>query len=158
MPDGEHKLTQRGEDYLEAVGVLVRRGGVARVRDIAALTKVSMSTVTASLKQLASAGLVNYDPYELVTLTPRGQKLAATICDRHLALAAFLTEVLRVEPPVAEENACRMEHVVDDRVLGRLSLLAEFLREHPASGEVLQRFWKFCGRRESAAGVQEEKR
>ena len=150
MTRQQSKLTRRLEDYLEAVLVLVRESGSARVRDIAARTDVSMSSVSTALKQLAAAGLVNYDPYELITLTAEGEALAGTIRHRHIALADFLTGVLDVDESVAEANACRMEHVVDDEVLDRLGLLAAFLAETPAHGPGrVEEFSKYCRRRES---------
>lgn len=143
-------LTRRREDYLEAILVLVRQGGSARVRDIAARTGVSMSTVSTALRQLARAGLVNYDPYELTTLTARGRTRAEEIRQKHLALVAFLRKALDVDEGTAEANACRMEHVVDDEVLTRLGRLVEFLDELPAEGtDWPERFSAFCRGRES---------
>ena len=139
------KLTRRLEDYLEAVLVLVRQDGVARVRDIAAATNVSKSSVTAALKHLTDDGLVNHDPYQFVTLTPRGQTLAQKVLDKHNLLTSFLADVLNVDPSAAEENACRMEHVVDDIVLERMSALAEFIQECPMGGsEWIKKFSDYC--------------
>jgi DtxR family Mn-dependent transcriptional regulator len=146
-------LTRSLEDYLEAVFVLIRREGAARVRDIAAETKVSKSSVTAALKHLAEAGLVHYDPYQLVRLTPAGKALAEGIRRKHNALRKFLLDVLDVDVETAEENACRMEHVIDENVLRRLSLLGEFLESCPVpSEEWLEEFSAYCRRRESQAG------
>jgi DtxR family Mn-dependent transcriptional regulator len=132
------KLSRRLEDYLEAVLVLIRRDGAARVRDIAARTEVSKSTVTAALKQLDAAGLVHHDPYQLVTLTDRGRAVAGEICHRHEALVEFLTEVLAVDAKQAEANACRMEHVLDDEVVDRLAVVTDIV-----SGDARrQRRWR----------------
>ena len=144
------RLSRRLEDYLEAVGDLVQAKGSARVRDIAARTGVSMPTVTTSLRQLAKAGLVHYDPYELVTLTDRGQELSQGIRGRHDALADFLESVLGMDGATAQENACRMEHVVDDSVLERLGMLVEFFNRHKAGEqEWLTRFQSFCRRKQT---------
>ncbi len=133
------------EDYLEAIGDLERSGKAARVRDIARLTDVSMSTVTASLKQLGRAGLVNYDPYEVVSLTDIGRGLAGQIRRRHDELARFLQDVLHLDDSVCQANACRMEHVVDDEVLSRLSLLGAFLRSRgPRGRRFLAEFRRLC--------------
>lgn len=144
-------LSRRLEDYLEAIGDLVAARGAARVRDIAARTGVSMSTVTAALKQLAKAGLVQYDPYELVRLTAEGEAQAGRIRGKHDVLAGFLTGVLGIDAEGADRTACRMEHVVDEHVLGRMELLAEFIAAGggiPHSGGP-RTFAEFCRRRES---------
>ena len=148
-PSTEH-LTRRLEDYLEAIGNLASRNGVARVRDIAARTHVSKSSVTAALKQLARAGLIHHDPYQLITLTPRGRARADAIRRKHDALREFLVDVLNVDSDTAEANACRMEHVVDEEVLRRLTMLAEFVQEGPPEGDDrLDGFSEYCRRRES---------
>jgi DtxR family Mn-dependent transcriptional regulator len=145
------RLTRRREDYLEAVFELAARDGVARVRDIALRTRVSKSSVTAALKQLARAGLIEHDPYQLVRLTPRGHALAGQVRRKHDVLRGFLVEVLSIEPPRAEANACRMEHVVDDQVLRRLVLLSEFLRDRPPPvADWVERFAAYCRKHDSS--------
>jgi len=154
MAKRRRKISRRQEDYLEAVLTLLQETGAARVRDIAARTGVSAPSVTAALKHLAEAGLVDYDPYELVQLTPDGRAVAEKVRGRHDALSDFLVNVLRVDAETADANACRMEHVVDDRVLGRLGLLAEFLRQRPAGGrDWTERFAEFCRGREARKQV-----
>lgn len=141
----DKKLTASLEDYLESILLLVRRGRVARVRDIAARAGVGMPSVTAALKALSSKGLVNYDPYQVVTLTAHGRELAEDISKRHVTLRRFLVEVLGLDGAVAEANACRMEHAVDNSVLGKLAALAEFLRMCPqVKSTWLEDFENFC--------------
>lgn len=143
-------LTRRLEDYLEAVFDLVRRDGFARVRDIASRTHVSKSSVTAALRQLCLSGLVHHDPYEAVTLTARGEILAEQLRRKHNTLRGFLEQVLNIDGETADANACRMEHVVDDQVLRRLRMLAEFARDHPVdSGDWLAGFSAYCREQDS---------
>ena len=139
------KLTKSLEDYIEAVLALVRQGRVARVRDIAHRLGVSSPSVTAALKGLSKRGLVNYDPYEVVTLTDRGQEVAVGIQRRHDVIRGFLTDVLGVAPGPAEDYACRMEHAVDKALSERMGKLADFLRQRPDGGaDWLRSFRKYC--------------
>ncbi len=155
MAKQERKLTRRLEDYLEAVLVLVRRNGVARVSEIAAATNVSKSSVTAALKHLAGNGLVNHDPYQFVTLTPHGTELAQKVLDKHNLLMSFLTDVMNIDPTAAEENACRMEHVVDDIVLERMEMLATFIQECPLGGkDWMEKFSNYCRQHPSETSEQ----
>ena len=119
-------ITSAQEDYLEAILRLAREKGAARVRDIADALSVHKSTVTAALKNLAARKLVNYSPYEMTTLTPKGQALAEEIEEHHASIRQFLTDVLLIDDATAEENACRMEHAMDDVVLARLGDFAKF--------------------------------
>lgn len=152
------KLTRRLEDYLESVLVLVRRNGVARVSEIASATNVNKSSVTAALKHLAEDGLVNHDPYQFVTLTPLGKATAEKVLDKHKLLTAFLADVLNINATKAAENACRMEHVVDDIVLERISMLAEFIQGCPPGGaEWMKEFLAYCELHQSPEPPQRRK-
>ena len=135
------EVTATLENYLEAISRITLEKGVARVRDIATALSVHKSTVTAALKSLAEKGLVNYEPYEVTTLTARGRRVALEVARRHEVIRRFLREVLLADNEAAEANACRMEHVMDKDILHRLSLFAEFVKECPRTGEDwLQRF------------------
>jgi len=146
MERGFDKLSPSLEDYLEAVLILVRRGSVARVRDIAAHLGVGKSSVTGAVKTLAKRGLVNYEPYQFITLTDRGRELAEDVSARHVLLREFLSDVLGLDEEVAEANACRMEHAVDAELLERLGKFCVFVRDCPRAGESWVRaFVERCG-------------
>lgn len=123
------------EDYLEAVLFAVRNNRVARVRDIATQLGVGSPAVTAALKALAKRGLVNYEAYQLITLTDAGREQAERISQRHHALRRFLTDVLGIDEARAEANACRLEHAMDDEVLERLERFHAFVRQCGRAGD-----------------------
>ena len=140
------KLSPSLEDYLEAVLILVRRGRVARVRDIAAHLGVGKSSVTGAVKTLAKRGLVNYEPYQFITLTDHGRELAEEVSSRHVLLREFLSGILGLDEEVAEANACRMEHAVDAELLEQLGKFSAFVRDCPRAGENWVRaFVERCG-------------
>lgn len=130
----DERLSSSLEDYLEAVLFLVRQKRVARVRDIASHVGVGSPAVTAALKTLSKRGLVNYDRYQVITLTDHGRELAEAISYRHHSLRLFLAEVLGMDNTTAEANACRIEHAVDDEFLDRLTRFGEFIRRCPRAG------------------------
>ncbi len=139
------KLTSSLEDYLEAILLLVRENRVARVRDIAKHLGVGMPSVTSALKGLAKRKLVNYDPYQVVTLTDRGREVAGEISGRHVALRRFFADVLGLDSETADANACRMEHAVDNALFERLTRFAEFIRSRPQAGhDWIEEFREFC--------------
>ncbi len=76
-------------------------------------------------------GLINYETYSPVTLTPEGFKTASKIMYRHKVLFEFLHNLLQLPEDVANENACRIEHQIDDMVLERL---IDFVQKHKNSG------------------------
>jgi len=123
------KVTAVLEDYLEAIHNLSRFDKGARSRDIAEALDVHKSTVTSALKVLGMMGLVHYSPYEAVTLTAEGQKVAQDVVRRHETLRDFFTEVLEIEPETAEKAACGMEHSMPREIVERLATFAEGYRK-----------------------------
>jgi DtxR family Mn-dependent transcriptional regulator len=128
-------LTASLEDYIEAVYNIEGRQGAARVTDIAEDLGVAKSSVTGALRGLSSRGLVNYDPYSLITLTDEGKAVAERVARRHSILARFLEEVLGLPANVAQENACRVEHAMSPEVADRLLKFVEFVENCPRGGE-----------------------
>lgn len=117
------------EDYLEAILHLERAYRVARVSEIADYLNVSRPSVTGALKGLTARGLVVHARYGHVTLTESGQKIAAEVERRHIAIRDFLVTVLDIPADKAESAACRMEHVLEPDVLARFVAYAEL---HPS--------------------------
>jgi len=103
--------------------------GYARVKDIAARLKVKPSTVTIALRRLKKMGLVHYERYRGVKLTTRGRRHARRLVRTHQLLAEFFEKVLGLDSEEADENACRVEHVLSQQAIERLAaFLDEYLR------------------------------
>ncbi|HOX26850.1 MAG TPA: metal-dependent transcriptional regulator [Candidatus Krumholzibacteria bacterium] len=127
------QLSASLEDYLEAIYHIVESKQAARAKDIVDRLGVHNSSVTQALRSLAEKGLVNYAPYDLVTLTEDGQTAAAGVVERHAALRSFLVEVLGLDSKLAEADACRLEHGMSQDVLERLRLMMAFRHRHPGT-------------------------
>jgi DtxR family Mn-dependent transcriptional regulator len=138
-------LSESMEDYLEAIFHIVLEKQVARVKDIAGRLKVHKSSVTAALRNLAEHKLVNYAPYDVITLTPQGATLAQDVVRRHEALSDFFVKVLNIDAAMADEAACRMEHAMPRVMVDRLILFSEFLEACPRGGKKwIRGFQHFC--------------
>jgi len=120
------------EDYLEAIFHIESDKHAARAKDIVERLGVHNSSVTQALRSLSDKGLVNYAPYDLITLTDEGRTAAADVVDRHQSLRTFLIEVLGLDTTQAEKDACKLEHAISHEVLDRLRLLMEYRDNHPA--------------------------
>ncbi len=135
-------LTAAVEDYLEAIYNLTRQGGSARARDIAESLNVHKSTVTAALKALKSQRLINYLPYEPVTLTQEGKQAAKDVVFRHRALKDFFIKVLEVEEQMAETAACGMEHSLPHEIVDKLTEFAVSMGKTQATDRSVSIAWK----------------
>jgi DtxR family transcriptional regulator, Mn-dependent transcriptional regulator len=124
------RLSSNMEDYLEAIAFL-KKEGVARVRDISRLLNVKSSSVNAALNTLSKNGLVAHERYGYVELTQEGKKLASCVQKRHDTLLKFLTEILKIDPEIAESDACKMEHSASPQTLQKITKFIEFVETCP---------------------------
>ncbi len=127
-------LSSSLEDYLETIHAIVKKKGAARPTDIARARQVAASSVTTALKTLGKLGLVNHEPYDLVTLTEEGSRIARKVTEKHDVLRSFFTGVLEIDGETAEKCACGIEHVIPQHVLERLTAYLEFVRKCDDSG------------------------
>ena len=128
------ELSSTSEDYLETIYHIEIKKKVVRPKDISKAQNVAKSTVTAALQNLAEKRLINYEPYEVITLTDEGRNEAERIAVRHTIIKRFLQDVLRLKPEQADDTACKMEHTVDQNVLERFVCFLAFLRRHSPDG------------------------
>ena len=119
------------EDYLEAIYHVVEAKGAARAKDIVMRLGVHNSSVTQALRSLSEKELINYAPYDVITLTASGKHIALDVVKRHTTLSAFLNKVLGLPDQEADEGACRMEHAVNPAIMERLVKFVEYFENCP---------------------------
>lgn len=116
--------TSTVEDYLKCIyqaeGRLEGEGDLVSTGQIASTLKVAPGTATAMMKTLADSGLITYEPYSGVRLTPEGARVAAHVLRRHRVIELFLVEVLGMSWSEVHSDAELLEHAVSDRLLDRM--------------------------------------
>jgi DtxR family Mn-dependent transcriptional regulator len=139
-------LSASVEDYLEAIVNLSEEGArMVRSTDIASLLGVSKASVTGALRVLRNKGLALYEPYGAVILTALGQRLGKEVVERHRVLTSFFETVLGVDSEQAQQTACRVEHVVNPKIIGQLTRFVEFVGQSRRRGvDVAGEFQRFC--------------
>lgn len=105
------KIQESAENYLETILVLGSRKPQVRSIDIANELGFSKPSVSVAMKNLRLNGYINMDHEGHITLTPSGLAIAEKIYERHKLLSSWLIR-LGVDPEIAAEDACRMEHVI----------------------------------------------
>lgn len=127
-------LTASLEDYLEAIFLVIAEKQAVRPKDIAKRLAVSNSSVTGALRALADKALINYAPYDVITLTPIGREAAKDVLRRHEVLRDFFIKVFAVDEKEADTAACQMEHSIPKIILERFIQFAEFIEICPRGG------------------------
>ena len=127
----EEKHSARMEDYLESIIMLRERKQAVRVSQMSQALGVKMPSVTSALRKLSQQGLVEHNRYGRVQLTPHGEKVAQDVFRRHEALRRFLAEILKVDPKVATDDACEMEHAISPTTQRKLAKFVEFVLKPP---------------------------
>ena len=107
------RLQESGEMYLETILILSQRMENVRAIDICEEMGYSKPSVSRALKILKENSYINVDKNGYITLSKTGREIAEKIYERHQVLSEILIK-LGIDPEIAIEDACRMEHVISD--------------------------------------------
>jgi Mn-dependent DtxR family transcriptional regulator len=112
-------IQESGEMYLETILVLTKRGGPVRSLDVANEMGYSKPSISRAMGILKNDGYIEIDESGYITLTTEGKKIAKTIYERHVVISELLIS-LGVDKKTAEEDACRIEHVISPKTFRAL--------------------------------------
>lgn len=107
------RLQESGQMYLETIFVLSGQKPMVRSIDVGEYMGYSKPSVSRAIGLLKSGGFVTVDDDGALHLTESGRAVAEKIYERHTILTKMLIG-LGVDPKVAAEDACKMEHVISD--------------------------------------------
>ena len=112
-------LHESGEMYLETILILSQKLDHVRSIDVVEHMGFSKPSVSRGMKILREQKLIEVDGAGYLTLTDAGREIAEKIYERHTFLSTFIAK-LGVDPQVAAEDACKMEHVISDETFAAL--------------------------------------
>jgi DtxR family Mn-dependent transcriptional regulator len=111
------------EDYAKAIYSLTGWGPeTASTNDLAQRLGVRPGSVSAMVKKLDEAGLVERVPYHGVRLTAEGTRVALAVLRRHRLLELFLAEVLDVPWERVHDEAEVLEHALSEDLTELISV------------------------------------
>jgi Mn-dependent DtxR family transcriptional regulator len=116
------------EDYLHAIFLLTLSGKEARMSDIAKALEVKKPSVSQMAERLKKQGYISYRPYQDITLTGKGRRIALAIHERHEALADFFTTI-GIPKKIQEHDIHGLEHYLSPITLRKLRAITKFLKE-----------------------------
>ena len=124
-------LTPSTEDYLKAIYEIAKEKKIVRIKDITHKLKVKASSAISAVKILASKNLLIHEHYGYIELTTQGIAIGRELYERHLALYRFLNQVLQLDPDIAREDACAIEHYLHPETVNRVVKLLDFISAAP---------------------------
>ena len=113
------KIHASGEDYLEAVLILQKKQGMVRSVDLARHMGFSKPSISHAVGGLKNGGFLIVDDDGFLHLTAIGREVAEKIYERHRFFMEQL-EAAGVDRETAEQDACRIEHVISDTSFQKL--------------------------------------
>lgn len=104
-------INESAENYLETILVLSKSRPVVRSVDIAEELGFKKSSVSVAMKNLREKKHITVTREGYIYLTDSGKEIAEMIYERHELLSSYLVK-LGVDKRIADEDACRIEHVI----------------------------------------------
>lgn len=119
-------ITKSLEDYIEYIYTSLSNGKELKAIDIAKKFNISRASVSEALIRLCELGLVIYEGRKGIIVTEKGEIEAKRVIKKHQILLDFFNKALNIEFEKASDNACKIEHVIDDDVVSILEKFNQF--------------------------------
>lgn len=104
------------EMYLETIHILSERQKTVKSIDVANELNYARASVSRAMKLMLEKEYITMDDKKNVFLTDKGLEIANRIYDRHVTLTSLL-ESLGVSKKTAEDDACKIEHVISNETM-----------------------------------------
>ena len=108
------RLQESGEMYLETIYILAQSNPVVRSIDIVEHMGYSKPSVSRAVGLLKNGGFITVNELGHIHLTKDGLAVAQRMYERHTLLREFLVR-LGVDDAVADDDACKIEHLISDQ-------------------------------------------
>ena len=116
------EVTPAVGNYLKAVYRLEQSGLPAETNRLGEeLGGIKPSSVSAMIKRLSDTGLLDYTPYQGVSLTLTGRKISLLVLRKHRLLELYLVKELGYAWEEVHEEAERLEHHVSGLFVERIA-------------------------------------
>ena len=119
-------LQESGEMYIETIYVLSQSSGFVRAVDVGERMGFSKPSVSRALKILRENGYITVDTKGGITLTKAGRDVAERMYERHHVISSLLMKI-GVDPDIAIEDSCKIEHVISEDTFNKIKELASKL-------------------------------
>lgn len=124
-------ISQAEENYLKVLRLLSDANGVASVNEIGKELNIKMPTVNSMMKKLSEKGLVVYESYKPIRLTPEGEKEAALVIRKHRLAEMYLVEKMGFGWEQVHAIAEQIEHIKSAEFFDKMDQLLGYPKIDP---------------------------
>ncbi|MBD3223566.1 MAG: winged helix DNA-binding protein [Caldithrix sp.] len=140
----EVELTHSSVHHLMAMHELLKSHGYVRGIDIANYLDISRSSVSITMKKLLNKGYITEDENKFYRFTEHGEELINSVLSKRRIIRTFFHKALNLPETLAESEACKIEHLLEEETGQRLmSFMGFFLSEGRAAREFRNQFQSF---------------
>lgn len=104
------------EMYLETILILREEKTSVRAIDISNRMGFSRASISRAVQNLKNKGYIDVLENDAIILLKKGEEYANNVYEKHRLLTEFL-EKIGVKDKVAEEDACKIEHVISEETI-----------------------------------------
>lgn len=120
------------ENYIKAIyKLLENEEKTVSTNAIADKMHTKAASVTDMLKKLAAKKLINYQKYQGVSLTGKGEKIALNIIRKHRLWEMFLVEKFNFKWDEVHDVAEQLEHIHSDKLIEELDKFLDYPKADP---------------------------
>ncbi len=119
------KYHESQEMYLETILLLTKKQATVRSVDIATELDYSRPSVSRAVNLLQNSGYITIEKGGEIRFTKAGVEKATEVYERHHIITEVLVKI-GAKKEVAEENACRIEHVISAELM---DVLKEYIKK-----------------------------
>ncbi|WP_456441506.1 metal-dependent transcriptional regulator [Caldithrix abyssi] len=149
----EIELTHSSVHHLMAMHELLARNGYVRGVDIAKYLNISRSSVSITIHKLVKKGYIREDENKFYHFTEKGRALINDVLSKRRIIRLFFEKVLNLPSKRAEEEACKVEHLLEEETGQKLMNFIGFYlserQEATAFKKALDQFIYDCNTVES---------
>ncbi len=128
----EIELSHSSVHYLMAIHTLVTTQGYARSIDISNYLGLTRGSVSITVNKLVAKGYIIEDKNRFFKLSDTGKQLVNAVLSKRRLFERLLSEIMLVNPAIAEEDACKIEHLVTKESSAKiLSFMGFYLSDDP---------------------------
>ncbi len=140
----ETELRHSSVHHLLAVDTLLTEQGYVRATDVANYLQLSRASVSITLKKLRDKGYIVEDQNKFLNLSEKGRELTTAVLSKRRLVETFFARVLGVSPVIAEEEACKVEHLLTDVTSARLlTFIGLYLSDNPQAVNFRKEFARY---------------